>query len=260
MACNVGQGDAILTTYGTTQILTDGGPDSSVLSCLGRYMPFWDHEIELVISTHPDADHATGLIDVVQTYKIGKILINPIDSGTPVYQALVSEVGGRGVAVINPTAGMKLGLGLIHLEILSPTEEMFTFLPVETYGNKLTEYKVTDETNLYSIAYKLSFKNFSGLFPGDISSETSDRLASESVLSGVEYIKIPHHGSVNGMTENLLKAIVPKIGVISVGKNPWGHPRTEILEMLAKYNVKVLRTDQMGDIQVVTNGERYWID
>ncbi len=259
VACDVGQGDAILITYGTTQILTDGGPDNSVLTCLGHYMPFWDHEIELVISTHPDADHATGLIDVLQAYEVDKVLINPIDSGTPVYQALVSEVGGRGVSVINPTSGMELGLGLIYLDILSPTQEMYTFLPVEIEGSNLAKYKVSEETNLYSIVYKLSFKNFSGLFPGDIQSETSDKLAAESVLRDVEYIKIPHHGSVNGLTENLLKTLVPKIAFISVGENSWGHPRMEILEMLIKYNVKTLRTDQMGDVELVTDGEKYWI-
>ena len=56
IACDVGLGDAILITYGKTQILTDGGPDKKVLSCLGKYMPFWDREIEMVISTHPDTE------------------------------------------------------------------------------------------------------------------------------------------------------------------------------------------------------------
>lgn len=77
IACNVGQGDAILLTYGSIQILTDGGPDKNVLTCLGKYMPFYDHKIEMVISTHPDADHLTGLISVIQNYKVEKILINP---------------------------------------------------------------------------------------------------------------------------------------------------------------------------------------
>jgi len=83
IACNVGQGDAILITYQNIQILTDGGPDTRVLSYLGKYMPFWDRNIELVISTHPDADHSTGLTDVIKNYNIDKILINPIDLALP---------------------------------------------------------------------------------------------------------------------------------------------------------------------------------
>jgi competence protein ComEC len=78
-------------------------------------------------------------------------------------------------------------------------------------------------------------------------------------VKSVDYIKIPHHGSVNGLTENLLKELVPKIGIISVGKNIWGFPRQEILDLLAKYKVKILRTDQMGDVEVITDGKSFWI-
>lgn len=260
IVCDVGQGDAILITYGTTQILTDGGPDKSVLTCLGKYMPFWDRQIELIISTHPDADHSTGLVDVLQTYKVDKILINPVDPGTEVYKALVFEVGGRGISVINPVAGMRLGLGLIYLDIVSPNDTLLNQLSLKDTSSKLAKYDISGETNRYSVVYKLSFKNFSGLFPGDMSPEVSDSIAAYSNIGTVNYIKIPHHGSVNGLTENLLKESMPKIAVISLGQNSWGFPRPEILDMLAKYGVEVLRTDQTGDINVTTDGEKYWIN
>ena len=70
IACDVGQGDAILIQKNTTQVLIDGGPNQSVLNCLGRHLPFWDKQIELVILTHPQEDHYAGLIDVFKTYKI----------------------------------------------------------------------------------------------------------------------------------------------------------------------------------------------
>lgn len=266
IACNVGQGDAILVTYGTTQILTDGGPNKSVLECLGRHMPFWDREIELVISTHPDADHSTGLVSVLQNYRVGKILINPIDPGTQVYRALVSEVGGGGVPVINPTAGMRLGLGLISLDILSPNDGLLNRLTVKEDGSQIAKYDISKETNLYSVVYILSLSRqsggsteFSALLLGDIPPEISDELAASWSTGSVEYIKIPHHGSVNGLTENLLKVLMPKVAVISVGKNPWGLPKTEILDMLKKYNVKVLRTDLVGDVTISTDGDSYWL-
>lgn len=260
IACDVGQGDAILVIQGSRQILTDGGPDNKVLDCLGRHMPFWDREIELVISTHPDADHSTGLVGVMKNYKVDKLLINPIDSGTQIYQALVSEVGGGGVDVINPTAGMKLGIGLIYLDILSPTQQMFEKLSVINWDDMLSKYLLKDETNFYSISYLLSFKNFKGLFPGDIPPEISDMLAGNWTLGSVKYIKIPHHGSTNGITENLLKKVMPNIAVISVGDNQWGLPKPEILALLAKYNARVFRTDQMGDVEVITDGEKYWVN
>jgi len=259
IACDVGLGDAILITYGKTQILTDGGPDKSILSCLGKYMPFWDRDIELIISTHPDADHSSGLTEVVKSYKVDEILINPIDSGTSVYEVLKKEVGGRGIPVINPVAGMRLGVGLMYLDILNPSEELYNDLAVNNIDDNMAKYRISKDTNLYSIVYILSFKNFSGFFAGDMPKELSDRLSALAGTGGVNYIKIPHHGSVNGLTENLLKALMPKFAVISVGKNMWNFPRPEIIDMLVKYNVKVLRTDQMGDIEVVTDGTRYWI-
>lgn len=259
VACNVGQGDAILVTYGSTQILTDGGPDNKVLDCLGKYLPFWDKEIELVISTHPDSDHSTGLVGVMRSYKVDELMINPIDPGTQVYQALRKEVGGRGIHVINLVAGMKLGLGLIYLDVDSPNDQMFSKLSLNSTYDKLSKYIITKDTNLYSIVYKLSFKNFSGVFTGDMSPEVSDSLAASWQAGSVDYIKIPHHGSSNGITENFLKVSMPKVAVISVGKNSWGFPREDILKMLQENNVKVYRTDQMGDVVLTTDGEKYWI-
>mgnify|MGYP001618356405 CR=1 FL=1 len=69
--CSVGQGDAILIrTPEGSDILVDGGPDESVSNCLSRHMPLWDRTIEVVYLTHPDADHLTGLIQVIKTYNV----------------------------------------------------------------------------------------------------------------------------------------------------------------------------------------------
>jgi competence protein ComEC len=85
-------------------------------------------------------------------------------------------------------------------------------------------------------------------------------LAGDSSIGPVDYIKVPHHGSKNGLTENLLKVVVPKVAVISVGKNPWGFPHKEILDLLEKYNVKVLRTDEKEDVIISTDGNKWWIN
>lgn len=245
VACDVGQGDAILIYYKNIQILTDGGPDNKVLACLGSRMPFWDRRIELVVSTHPDADHSTGLLDVIKKYNVGKILIGPKDPGTQVYEALRNEVGGRGVDVINPVRGMELGIDLIRLDILSDFDSL------------------NPDTNFNSIVYRLRFGGFAGLFLADIPPAVSEDLAGR--LGPVNYIKIPHHGSANGLTENLLKAVVPGgassslLGIISVGrKNIWGFPSPKTIEILEKYGVQILRTDLNGDVEVATDGKKYW--
>jgi competence protein ComEC len=248
IACNVGQGDAILIIYKNTQILTDGGPSKSVLTCLGKYMPFWDRNIELVISTHPDADHITGLVDVIKNYKVEKLLISQVDPGTPVYKVLKKEVGGRGIPIISPVEGMSLGVGLIHLDILAPMGQ----LPINNLQFTNTE------TNTFSVVYTLTYGQFRAFMPGDAPPEVLDDLAAKKVVGSVNYIKIPHHGSVNGLTENLLKVLVPKVAVISVGKNTWGFPRPEIIDMLKKYGTGILRTDETGDVEIITDGIKFW--
>ncbi|MBU0569553.1 MBL fold metallo-hydrolase, partial [Patescibacteria group bacterium] len=75
----------------------------------------------------------------------------------------------------------------------------------------------------------------------------------------VEYIKIPHHGSKNGLTQELLEASNPEVAVISVGKNSYGHPHKETLDLLARCNLQVFRTDEVGDVEVVSDGDRFWV-
>ena len=105
IACDVGQGDAILITYKNTQILTDGGPDSSVLNCLGDIFLFGIGTLNWLFPPIRTGDHSTGLIDVIKRYNVDRILINPVDPGTDIYRLLENAVGGRGVKVINPIGG-----------------------------------------------------------------------------------------------------------------------------------------------------------
>jgi competence protein ComEC len=257
VACNVGQGDAILIIYKNTQILTDAGPGKSVLDCLGRHTPFWDKRLELLINTHPDTDHAGGIPYVLDSYSVENFLSNSIDPGTQLYEVLKSKVGGSGIRVIDNAAAPHLKVGLIHLDILYPSASEKRVLGINEGGFLMEKYKSDGEGNLYSVVYKLSFKNFTGLFTGDIPPEISDKLAMYSFRGPIDYIKIPHHGSRNGLTENLLKAFEPKVAVISVGKNSYGHPHKEVMELLEKYKVDILRTDQGNDIEVITDGEKF---
>ncbi len=272
VACKVGQGDAILAFYKTDQVLIDGGPDSSVLDCLSRYMPFWDKKIELVVLTHPEKDHFRGLIDVLENYNVDTLLALPIDSSSREYSLLKEKVGSGGVRVIEPDVGKEVRVGLMHFVILHPSQ---SFLAENSSVKELGQVNQNDSVlgarttsknpNDFSINLILSFGEFDALLTGDLSPSSS--LEVESTFSSlnlssklsVEYIKIPHHGSKNGLTQDLLELIKPKVAVISVGKNSYGHPHKEILEMLSAFGVKVFRTDQMDDIIVASDGKRFWV-
>ncbi len=208
-------------------------------------MPFWDKTLELAILTHTDKDHSGGYPSVFKSYKVTNFLTNDLDK--PVFSSqntdvLRNVVGGSGTKVIHPSSRLVLRVGLIYLDVLHPDENF-----------------ESKSTNDYSIVNLVKFGSFKAIFTGDIEDAISDQLSVNSKIQTVDYIKVPHHGSKNGLSENLLQALMPKIAVISLGaKNSYGHPHKEVLDLLEKYKVKVLRTDQVGDVEVITDGTSFW--
>ena len=268
VACNVGQGDAILAYYKDNQVLIDGGPGKRVLDCLSRHMPFWDRKIEMVVLTHPEADHFGGLIEVFKRYNVEAFLASPLESSSQGYQLLKEEVGSRGVRVIEPDRGKNIGVGLMHFVILHPSHQFLaenSSLDTTSRNNQNVSVLGARTTNRglneFSINLILSFGEFDALLTGDIvpsaSGEVEEAFKSALIFikdGKIEYLKVPHHGSKNGLTQDLLELVRPKIAVISVGKNSYGHPSPEILKMLENAGASVFQTKEMGDVEVVSDG------
>lgn len=245
IACDVGQGDSILAIYKNYQILTDGGPpNGKVEKCLSEYLPFWDREIEVVINTHPQLDHFGGLIKVFENYKVGNFIANDLSISTKEYEVLIKAVGSNGSRVVRPVDKPNIRLGLMQYDVFYPLDN-----------------KVPDDLNDLSIQAILSFGEFKALMTGDIGENLKDQILQNLPTKSINYIKIPHHGSKNGMVESYLREIMPTIAVISVGKNnSYGHPSKEVIKILSDKGIKILRTDQLGDVEVVSNGKQFWVE
>lgn len=251
IACDVGQGDAILIIHQNDQILIDGGPNSDVINCLSRYVPFWDRKIEMVVLTHPQADHYAGLISVLRQYDVDTFMASQVDNSTQGYEVLKNIVGSEHVKVVNPHAGMAIRLGLIHLDVLNPSSEM---LEGDPPAGGLGTFETKRDLNDFSVTLRLTYGAFSGLFTGDLGPNVSRGLVEKGLVNNVYYLKVPHHGSRNGLLQELLDAANPKLAVISVGKdNRFGHPHKEVLEMLNTKGVEVLRTDELGDVVIIAD-------
>ena len=261
IACDVGQGDAILITFKTTQILTDGGlANGKVINCLTKYMPFWDKEIEIVVNTHPQLDHYGGLIEIFKKYKVDTFIANALNSSALEYQVLTREVGGQGTKVVSPHSGMVVRLGLLSYDIFWPTTEFISFESGQELTNKLNTFNSKRDPNDFSIQAVVSFGDFSALLTGDMGKALANGVIPNLPIKTIDYIKIPHHGSKYGITQNYLDMIDPGVAVISVGKkNSYGHPTSEILNLLKDRGIKTYRTDQDGDIEVVTDGKSFWV-
>ncbi len=265
IACDVGQGDAFLVSIRDFQILVDGGPNDRVLKCLSRNMPFWDKKVEVVILSHPEKDHFLGLISVFKYYEVNYLFTTPLNNSSHDWKVLKDVVGGSDTKVLNPRAGDKYRLGLIYIDIFSPSEDFLSaYLEKNnSYNGKdgLGLFESKKDPNEFSLVFLLSYKNFDALFTGDINNSISDMMAKKysSYLDKerkIEYLKVPHHGSKNGLSSNLLSVINPKVAVISVGEaNPYGHPHEEIIKMLENHKIKIIRTDKVGDIFMETDGD-----
>jgi competence protein ComEC len=265
VACDVGQGDGLLVYDGVTQIIIDGGANNKILECIAKHMPFWDRAIDLVIMTHPQEDHYKGLIEVFSRYEVKAFLLPPIDSSNLGFEVLETLVGGESARVIYADDWQKMRLGLIYLDIVWPTdqynnEHSTLAANINSTSSKLSLRETKEDPNNFSVVSKLSYGDFDALFTGDISPETLGEVIAHNDLSNIEYLKVPHHGSKNGLTQIALNEISPEIAVISSGKgNRYGHPHKEVLEMLLSSKAQIFRTDTDGDIVVKTDGVNIWV-
>jgi len=257
--CDVGQGDAILAVKGSTQVLIDGGPNEKVLSCLSSHLPFWDRQIELVVATHPEYDHLTGLVSVIQRYRVLQIVSNSLLAESGVFQKFRAEVVNRQIPVHSPKAGEEIKIGGMTLKILYPTEK----LGEEIVWKTLAEPKVlglstyTGNFNKTAIVGLLEFGDFQALLTGDVGVEEEEKFL--PTLGEVEVLKVAHHGSKYSTSESLLATTRPKLAVISVGaNNRYGHPAPEILERLQAVGTQIRRTDLEGEIELVSDGENWY--
>ncbi len=249
---DVGQGDSIfIETPGNHQILIDGGPSSVVLEKLGKEMPFWDRTIDLVILTHPDYDHLNGLIEVLKSYKVEKVLWtgvvsnkgHSVGSGQGGYDDWVIVLEKEKAEIIIAQARQVISADDVLMEVLNPSGNI--------QGQKMGSF------NNSSIVIRAVFGQNAFLFTGDISKAIERKIIGSGADVKVDVLKVAHHGSNSSTSEDLLVAISPKIAVISVGAgNTYGHPRSETLDILKEYGIKILRTDEIGDIKIISDGNK----
>ncbi len=244
---DVGQGDAIfIESPNGNQMLIDGGPGVAVLKPLGEMMPFYDRSIDVVIATHPDADHIGGLPEVLRRYDVETFLDPGISSDTGIYKALVQSIGLAGVEYVVARRGMTIDLGDdTKLEILFPDRDM-----------------EGADTNDASIVAKLTYGSTSFLLTGDSPQKIEKYLVSiDGKNLDVDVLKAGHHGSRTSTSAAFLGAASPDYAIISTGKNNrYGHPHKEVMELLQQFDVKVLRTDEDGTIVLKSDGETIFVN
>lgn len=235
---DVGQGDSILVTSKDGNMLIDTS-EQEAREDLDAYLKAAGVEkLKYLVLTHPDADHIGNADYIVENYDVENVVMTDHVATTKTYERLLDAIEERNVNVIVPKPGYEFSIGALKNTVIAPTEKY-------------------DDPNEMSIVIKAVYGSTSVMLTGDAETESESDICRywEADALKCDILKVGHHGSSSSTTEDFLKAVSPKIAIISCGEgNKYGHPHSEITDRLAEANVKVYRTDVDGSIIFRTDG------
>lgn len=240
---DVGQGDAILVEGPTgIEMLIDGGKDRSVLRELPRVMGPLDRSIDVVVATHPDADHIGGLSGVLSRYSVRRFFEPGKEGESSVYESLVVAVDKeQGIEEGVLRNGMRIHLGGgAYADVLHPEENVAQLR----------------ETNDASIMMRVVYGESEFMLTGDAPSWAEDRVVQRygSTLKS-DILKAGHHGSKTSTSPLFLTAVNPGIVVVSAGKdNSYGHPHQDVVARVLESGATLVSTINEGTVTFVSNG------
>lgn len=246
---DVGQGDAILIiTPEKKTVLVDSGTSRGSEAVLQALQKYNVEKLDLVVATHPHADHIGGMVKVLDAVPVKNFLDSGQPHPTATYEKMLAAIKAKIGKLIVARAGQKFDLDSgVQLLVLGPSSPM------------LEKVSGSDE-NANSVILKLVYGNFQMLLTGDSEDETEQRLLERGADLRAKVLKVAHHGSNYASTTEFLEKVAPEAAIISCGAdNDYGHPAPKTLERLKRVGVKLYRTDLNGEVTVVSDGKEYEI-
>lgn len=246
-AIDVGQGDSyLIVTPERKTVLIDAGLAEAGAQVVAFLRRLDIRELDLVVATHPHADHIGGMGYVLEAVKVKNFLDSGQEHTTLTYRRMLEAVKKHVGRLTIAKAGQKFNLDNgITLSVLGPRQPWLQ----NVSGSDL---------NANSVVVRLDYGRFSMLFTGDAEDETEARLLADEAPLAVKVLKVAHHGSRHSTKEPFLRAVKPEIAVISCGAtNRYGHPTQATLDRLRRAGATVYRTDLHGDITIATNGSEH---
>lgn len=264
--CDVGQGDgAYIRTADKIDIVIDAGPTKAILTCLGKYMPFYDRTIELAFLSHPQKDHYGGYLYILDRYGIKHFILPPVSNSAQSFVLLERKLLQSKSAIRYLYAGDRISVKNTDIAFFWPERQfVLDHTRPKNHGdnNQIKDLlEPRGDLNDFSQIFVITDKKTKMLFTADASGFVLDtiakRFSGQSIIP-IDILKVPHHGSKNGLTSDFLQLADPTLSVISVGTyNPYGHPSKEVLNLLKALNKNYARTDEKGNV-VIEIGDKGW--
>lgn len=240
---DVGQGGAQLIVGPTGKtMLIDGGNNSEEEKMVDYLEKHHIEKIDILIATHPDADHAGGLDAVIHHFDIGKIYMPKVQASTKTFEDVLTAIKAKRLKVSTAKAGLDLEW--------ETDAEVQMIAPAAVY----------EETNEMSAVVRIGYGGTSFMLTGDAEAKSETDMLESGVNLQSDVLLVGHHGSSTSTSDEWLGAVKPQYAVIQSGDNGYGHPGEEVLERLDKIGAEIFRTDELGDIVITSDGNAIMVE
>ncbi|MNI03843.1 ComEC family competence protein [compost metagenome] len=236
---DVGQGASqlIIGPTGQTMLIDAGNNDKEKLM-VDYLNKLHIKKIDILIGTHPDADHIGGLDAVINHFDIGKVYMPKVQANTKTFEDVLTAIQKKGLKVTTAKAGVQLDW---------EADTTVTMVgPVGTY----------EDTNEMSAVLRLTYGDTSFLLTGDAEAQSEKDMLDSKVNLQADVLLVGHHGSNSSTSKSFLEAVKPKYGMIQVGVNNYGHPTAQILKRLKDQGVQIYRNDLDGHVIFYSDGKQ----
>ncbi|GGH17474.1 MBL fold metallo-hydrolase [Paenibacillus segetis] len=236
---DVAQGDSTLIRTPKGQyILIDGGNNNQGKNVVKYLKGLGVKKLDVMIATHPDADHIGGLDDALKAFDVQVIYAPKVSHTTDTFKDFLTAVKTEGRTIKTAKAGVSLTIDGVDASFLAPVNDY------------------ADDLNAWSAVLKITYKDTSFLFTGDAESKSENDMLADGVDLKADVLKVGHHGSKTSTSKAFIDAVKPNYAIISVGKNSYGHPDSGILGRLNNVNAVTYRTDKQGTITAISDGSK----
>lgn len=238
---DVGQGDAIYIKMPSGEdVIIDGGNKGKGDAIVAYLKKQKVDDIEVLISTHPDADHIGGLDEILDAYRVDNVYAPKVKHTTQAYKDFLQAVKREGKTIKTAQVGVSLPIKGVSAKFVGP---------VKSYSNS--------DLNNWSAVLHVTYKKNTFLFTGDAEHVAEKDMMAKKQTLRADVLKVGHHGAKTSTSSTFLNVVKPKYAILSVGKNSYGHPTSEVVTNLKRVKATTLRTDKNGTIIITGNGSSY---